>query len=93
MLGLNPDGADAVLQSFYTSLGSDFIMDNVACQGDEVSLDLCQHREDHNCGSTEAAGVVCGGPGGRESHVSLVGGPNNYSGSVLYNNKPIWYYR
>ena len=93
MLGLNPDGAVALLQSFYTSLGSDFIMDNVACQGDEDSLDLCQHREDHNCGSTEAAGVICKGPGGRESHVSLAGGPNNYSGSVLYNNKPIWYYR
>ena len=90
MLGLNPDGAVAVGESRYANLGTDFIMDNVACQGDEISLDLCLHQEEHNCGSTEAAGVICGGSGGRESHVILAGGPNNYSGSVLYNNKPIW---
>ena len=92
MLGLDPHGAVAVLRSHFGSLGGDFIMDNVACQGHEAGLDLCHHTEDHNCGETEAAGVMCGGSGGRDTQVSLAGGPNSHSGNVLYNNKPIWYY-
>lgn len=86
MLGLSSGGAVAVHESRYGSQGTDFIMDNVACEGHEASLDLCDHVEVHDCGSSEVAGVICGGPGG----VSLAGGPDNYSGSVLYNHRPIW---
>ena len=74
MLGLDPHGAVAVLRSHFGSLGGDFLMDNVACRGHEASLELCHHTEDHNCGETEAAGVMCGGSGGRDTQVSLAGG-------------------
>ena len=39
------------------------ILDEVQCRGDETSLIECQHPETgrHNCGSSEAAGVVCRG--------------------------------
>lgn len=39
----------------------DFALDDVTCNGDEESLYDCHHREHHNCGKSEAAGVICQG--------------------------------
>ena len=38
-------------------------LDNVACNGTEVSLNSCPHNGEgnHNCGHYEDAGVICGG--------------------------------
>ena len=38
-------------------------LDNVACNGTEVSLNSCPHNGEgnHNCGHHEDAGVICGG--------------------------------
>ena len=37
------------------------LMDNIKCRGDEQSIAACQYNdwEDHNCGHSEDAGVVC----------------------------------
>ena len=34
-------------------------MDDVACRGEETSIWDCKHSKDHDCGKTEAAGVIC----------------------------------
>ena len=40
-----------------------FLLDNVVCTGSEPDLLQCQHNglEEHNCDSSETAGVICGG--------------------------------
>ena len=38
---------------------SDFIMDDVMCNGDEMSLYHCPYNPGHNCGNTEGAQVTC----------------------------------
>lgn len=38
-------------------------LDNLHCQGDEVSLLSCSRRgiNQHNCSGSEVAGIICGG--------------------------------
>ena len=51
-------GAQSV--GLYGSLSDkNFIMDNVECVGDELSLFDCPHITNHNCGTTEGAKVTC----------------------------------
>ena len=35
------------------------LLDDVACNGDEAMLQSCRHSNNHNCGHSEDAGVVC----------------------------------
>ena len=45
----------------YGSVLADFIMDNVECTGSESNILQCTHLTNHNCGSSEGAGVICTG--------------------------------
>ncbi|NWQ83900.1 DMBT1 protein, partial [Columbina picui] len=54
--------AIAALGSAYFGQGSgDILLDNVNCNGNEVSLEHCAHQgwRIHNCAHYEDAGVVC----------------------------------
>ena len=83
--GLEVNKAVAKTSSEYGKLSeSNYIMDDVECAGTENSLFDCPHATTHNCGLTEAAGVVC-----REI-IKLVGGPNRLSGNVFISNQPVW---
>merc|ERR1711962_1547749 len=46
--------------SAYGSVPDTFIMDNVACTGNEETLWDCTHVTIDDCGSHEGAGVICG---------------------------------
>ncbi len=45
--------------SYFGSVSGIFSYDDVHCFGFENSLDDCYHKNVHNCGSYEGAGVVC----------------------------------
>ena len=59
MLGLGTGGATATNNAYFGTHGSDFIMDDVNCRGDEEDLWDCAFLANHNCASSEAAGVIC----------------------------------
>ena len=86
MLGFSSNGATAVKYSTYGSVSTNFIMDNVNCDGTENTLEDCSYFPTHNCGSTEGAGVIC-----RSFDITLVGGSSGAEGNVLYQGRPIWY--
>ena len=46
-------------KSHFGSVPSLFAMDDVSCFGNETSLLDCPHVTVDNCGSHEAAGVIC----------------------------------
>ena len=47
--------------SQFGQVPSEFILDDVMCEGTEKSLFDCKHRPHANCGETEGAGVICKG--------------------------------
>ena len=47
------------IKSHYGNVSNAFSMDDVNCDGNEMSLSLCNHRGSSNCNGGEAAGVVC----------------------------------
>ena len=49
----------ATSQSEFGALEPTFIMDDVACNGDEDHIYDCPHSNRHNCGGHEVAGVRC----------------------------------
>merc|ERR1711962_330735 len=53
-------GGNHTRQSAYGNVPTTFIMDNVACTGNEENLMECEHSTTHNCGAGEGAGVICG---------------------------------
>merc|ERR1712172_455531 len=59
MLGFSSDGAFATTQSQFGLVSGDFIMGDVQCKGAETDLNDCYHRDKHNCGAGEGAGVRC----------------------------------
>ncbi|XP_055576628.1 deleted in malignant brain tumors 1 protein [Falco cherrug] len=74
--------AITALGNAYFGEGSgDILLDNVKCNGSEVSLLHCNHPgwRIHNCDHYEDAGVVCSGPGAR---LRLSGGRNGCEGRV-----------
>ena len=56
-------GVQPTVASFFGSVSSQFSYDEVECVGTEKTLDECRHDNNHNCGSSEGAGVICGQPG------------------------------
>ena len=55
-------------KSHFGSVPSTFAMDDVSCLGNETSLLDCPHVTVDNCGSHEAAGVICSNSGPIESN-------------------------
>ena len=49
----------ATSKSKYGQVPSDFIMDNVLCTGEEISLLNCSHTRNDNCNVWSGAGVIC----------------------------------
>ena len=68
--------------SKYGSVPTDFILDNVDCNGDETSLLDCSFVTNHNCGASEGAGVMC-------DAISLQGGPTAYEGNLFIKGEPV----
>ncbi|CAH1247159.1 PRSS12 [Branchiostoma lanceolatum] len=60
-LGFSRGSLKATNRSAFGSGGLKFLLDDVACSGDEDSLSDCRHNGwgDHNCRENEAAGVIC----------------------------------
>ena len=54
-----PSVVSATSNSKFGQVPSSFRMDDVECTGEESSLLECPHNRDHNCGSSEGAGVIC----------------------------------
>ena len=49
------------IRSKFGKVPTDFIADDVMCEGTEKSLFDCKHRPHANCGEKEGAGVICKG--------------------------------
>ena len=69
-----------VYKHIYLSKFSDFLLDDVNCDGSESSLYECESRPwgDHDCDAGEAAGVYCairltGNPG--DAQMDTINGP------------------
>jgi len=69
--------------SLFGPVSTDFIYDDVQCNGNEEYIWECPHNPSHNCGSTEGAGVIC------FNDVGLVGGSGYNEGNVLVNGQPV----
>ena len=59
MLGFDPTNSVATKQSAFGEVSSDFILDDVQCDGDEHNILECTHSKTHNCNPREGAGVIC----------------------------------
>ena len=87
MLGFVKDAHNiATTNSKFGRVSTDFIMDDVMCDGTESHIAFCAHNVTENCDSTEAAGVMCGL---NYDNITLVGGNSTNEGNVLVNGKPI----
>jgi hypothetical protein len=55
------ESGQATVLSHFGLVPSDFGMDNVACEGEELDIRDCPHigLGEENCGSHEGAGVIC----------------------------------
>ncbi|XP_023933281.1 deleted in malignant brain tumors 1 protein-like isoform X4 [Lingula anatina] len=61
MLGYNPDDAVSFSRAHFGQGTDPILMDNVACSGNEASIEACGHNgwSSHNCAHSEDAGVRC----------------------------------
>ena len=49
----------ATTRSHFGQVSSTYAMDDVRCFGNETSILACPHSDVDDCGSSEAAGVIC----------------------------------
>jgi len=76
-----------------TSIG----FDDVKCVGTEMRLEDCDHSTSHDCSSSELAGVVCAEQATdivpadcrAVGKICLIGGPDQFSGNVYYQGRPV----
>ncbi|XP_023931761.1 deleted in malignant brain tumors 1 protein-like [Lingula anatina] len=63
MLGYSPSGSVSFSGAHFARGTGPILMDNVACSGNEASIQDCGHRgwRTHNCAHSEDAGVRCVG--------------------------------
>ena len=71
------------MTSTYGAVKTDFIMDDVNCDGSEGHLFDCDYLPTHNCGAHEGAGVVC------YETIELRGGSVINEGNIYLNGQPI----
>ncbi|KAK3089728.1 hypothetical protein FSP39_005947 [Pinctada imbricata] len=79
MLGFSFGAKVAVGRSVFGIGNGNFLLDDVNCTGNEISLVDCHKKpwKSHNCRNSEVAGVICD-----PSQVRLVDGETNHSGRV-----------
>ena len=78
-------------ESAFGHVSDDFAMDDVECNGDEASIQECTYLPEDNCGSGEAAGVVCSttdnnattSPVNTGFQLFLVGGDRPNEGNIM----------
>ncbi len=51
--------AEITVGSYFGLVAEDHSYNEVQCQGDESSLDNCNHSNQEDCGSNNGAGVYC----------------------------------
>ena len=61
MLGFDPRFARNTSKSLFGKVADFFIMDNVDCNGSEMTLEDCTYLANDDCGVEEGAGVICYG--------------------------------
>jgi len=84
---LGYSSGSSTTRSKYGSVPTNFIMDDVNCDGSETNILDCSHLSDHNCGSSEGAGVICEEEIG--TLVTLQGGSLDSEGNVFINGQPV----
>ena len=85
------------VESHFGSVPPRFSMDNVECSGSELSLALCHHNSNDDCGRSEGAGVKCDNGTQleipeeckAEDKICLIGGENEAEGNVFFGGKPV----
>ena len=80
-------GYSAIRATHYSHFGQaegEFIMDDVRCDGTEENILNCPYSTTNNCGTHEAAGVVCG-----SNTVTLMGGSSENEGNVFIDGRPV----
>ncbi|XP_023932810.1 deleted in malignant brain tumors 1 protein [Lingula anatina] len=87
MLGYNPDDAVSFSRAHFGQGTGSILMDNVACDGSEASIEACGHNgwSSHNCAHSEDAGVSCVAAEPTPAlpvEVRLVGGDRDDEGRV-----------
>ena len=82
--------SSATTDSRFGLVPTDFILDQVACTGTELSLLDCGHNvlNDEDCWPDEGAGVVCSTTVSH-SVIELRGGSHSREGNVFINNQPV----
>ena len=90
----NPTTEPVSVALTYSSFGyisiPNYNRSNVKCSGSERSIYDCPSSLTRQCGSHEAAGVICEYAAPSNTKVELVGGNNTKEGNVLLNGSPIW---
>jgi len=68
-------GGYITTNSFFGRVSSDFIMDDVNCNGTEEYIWRCPHETEDNCAGSEGMGVVCSNEEPGSGSGSVSGGP------------------
>jgi len=79
---LGYSSGSSTTRSKYGSVPTNFIMDDVNCDGSETNILDCSHRAEHDCRGSEGAGVICEGEG------SCTPKPNSWRGGDCSDN--VW---
>ncbi|XP_038068375.1 deleted in malignant brain tumors 1 protein-like isoform X2 [Patiria miniata] len=76
------EALSAPLNAHFGQGSGPIVMDDVGCTGSETQLYSCSFTENHNCGHSEDAGVICSGSSASSYQVRLVGGATSSEGRV-----------
>jgi len=64
-------GGYILTESFFGPVSSDFVMDDVNCNGTEEYIWRCPHDTEPDCGGSEGMGVVCSNEGNDITNVII----------------------
>ena len=83
-------GVQALRRAYFGQGTGPIHLDNVDCEGDELSIFNCSYITDHNCIHFEDASVVCGEAECEEEDIRLEDGDNEYEGRVEVCYNGVW---